>query len=233
MTSSTQRVSAPSGKLKTPLIAPSILSSDFAHLGREIKSAEAAGANWLHIDVMDGHFVPNLTLGPILVEAIRPITQLPLDCHLMVSEPAQWVEPFAKAGADVITVHVESTPHINRVLHQIRESGCRAGVSLNPGSPLVLIEEVLDIVDLVLVMSVNPGYGGQKFIETSIPKIEKLSQMRDERKFWIEVDGGVRPENIGRLFQAGVDIFVAGSAVFSSPDRNKAITDLKTHIGTR
>jgi ribulose-phosphate 3-epimerase len=216
-----------SKKQRRPLIAPSILSANFARLGEEIKSVEAAGADWLHVDIMDGHFVPNLTMGPLVVEAIRPLTQLPLDCHLMVSEPQDWIEPFAKAGANWITVHAEATPHLDRLLHQIQDCGCKAGVSLNPGSPLNLIEEVLNIVDLVLIMSVNPGFGGQKFIESSLLKVQRLAQARGDRPFLIEVDGGFHSKNIQKLYQAGVDIFVAGSAIFGSKDRLNAMDMLR------
>jgi len=209
------------------LIAPSILSANFAKLGSEIADVEKAGADWIHVDVMDGHFVPNLTIGPLIVDAIRPLTKLPMDCHLMVERPEDWVEPFAKAGADYITVHAEAAPHLDRLLHRIRELGCKAGVSINPGTSLSTIEEVLDIVDLVLIMSVNPGFGGQKFIESSIPKIERLVKMRGKRSFLIEIDGGVNPRNIAKMSKAGVDVFVAGSAVFSTDDRAKAIRDLR------
>ncbi|MBI2711681.1 MAG: ribulose-phosphate 3-epimerase [Bdellovibrio sp.] len=212
------------------LIAPSVLSADFACLGDEIKSVEAGGADWIHVDVMDGHFVPNLTLGPVIVQSIRPVTRLPLDCHLMVSEPEKWVEPFAKAGADVITVHAEATPHLDRLLRQIRELGCKAGVSLNPASSVSLIEEVLDLVDLVLVMSVNPGFGGQKFIESTVAKVEKLVQLQKKHSFLVEIDGGVSVKNIGILARAGVNVFVAGSSVFSAKDRAKAIQDLRAEI---
>jgi ribulose-phosphate 3-epimerase len=212
------------------LIAPSILSAQFACLGEEIKSVEAGGADWIHVDVMDGHFVPNLTFGPLIVQAIRPLTQLPLDCHLMVSNPEEWVEPFAKAGANTITVHAEATPHLDRLLRQIRELGCKAGVSINPASPLSLIEEVLGLVDLVLVMSVNPGFGGQKFIESAVTKVERLVELRKKRSFLVEIDGGVSVKNIGKLARAGVDVFVAGSSVFSAKDRSKAIQDLRTAI---
>ena len=211
-------------------VAPSLLSAQFARLGDEVKSVVDAGADWIHVDVMDGHFVPNLTFGPLIVEAIRPLTKLPLDCHLMVSEPEKWVTPFAKAGANIITVHAEATPHLDRLLHKIREEGCKAGVSLNPGSPLSLIEEVLDIVDLVLIMSVNPGFGGQKFIDSSVKKIEQLVQKRADRSFLIEIDGGVSEKNISKLGKAGVDVFVAGSAVFGSSDRKKAIEQLRAGL---
>lgn len=212
------------------LIAPSILSADFANLESEIKSVEAAGADWLHVDVMDGHFVPNLTIGPLVVEAIRDKTDLPLDCHLMVSRPEDWIEPFAKAGADVITIHAEAATHLHRQLSMIRELGCKAGVSINPGTSLATIEEALDYVDLVLVMSVNPGFGGQKFIETVVSKIERLAGVRGKRDFVIEVDGGVKADNIGRLRKAGADVFVAGSAVFGDPDRKKSMAALRAAL---
>jgi ribulose-phosphate 3-epimerase len=213
------------------LIAPSILSADFSKLAEEVHSVEKGGADWIHVDVMDGHFVPNLTIGPLVVKALRPVTKLPLDCHLMVSDPAKWVDAFAEAGANSITVHVEATAHIDRVLHHIKERGCKAGVSLDPGTPLVMIEEVLDLVDLVLVMSVNPGFGGQHFIDNSVSKIKRLVEMRGKRKFQIEVDGGVKASNIGMLAQAGVDVFVAGSAVFESKDRVQSIKALREAIG--
>jgi ribulose-phosphate 3-epimerase len=216
------------------LIAPSILSADFARLGEEVRAVEAAGADWLHVDVMDGHFVPNLTIGPVVVEWLKPITKLPLDCHLMVSRPEDWIEAFAKAGASTITVHAEATPHLNRLLNRIRELGCKAGVSLNPATPLGQIEEVLELVDLVLVMSVNPGFGGQEFIESTLSKVERLVEVRGQskdRNFLIEIDGGVKASNIGRMRQAGVDVFVAGSSVFGAKDRAQAIRQLRSAIG--
>ena len=209
------------------IVAPSILSMDFSKMREQLQAIESSKAQWLHVDVMDGHFVPNLTMGPLIVRAIRPLTELPLDCHLMVSEPEKWIEPFAQAGADQITVHAESSPHLNRLLHQIRDSGCQVGVSLNPSTPLAQIEEVLDLVDLVLVMSVNPGFGGQAFIESSYSKISRLQAMRGNRKFLIQVDGGVNEKNIGFLKEAGAEVFVVGTAVFGQKDRRRAIESLK------
>jgi ribulose-phosphate 3-epimerase len=211
-------------------LAPSILSADFSRLADEVRAVEKAGADWIHVDVMDGHFVPNLTIGPVVVDALRPITKLPLDCHLMVSRPEDWVEAFAKAGADRITVHAEATVHLDRLLHHIQDHGCKAGVSINPGTSLAMIEEVLDIADLVLVMSVNPGFGGQKFIDTAISKVERLAEVRGKRKFLIEIDGGINAENIGELTKAGVDVFVAGSTIFGAKDRARAIAELRAEI---
>jgi ribulose-phosphate 3-epimerase len=199
-------------------------------LGEEIASVERAGADWIHVDVMDGHFVPNLTIGPVVVQAIKPLTKLPLDCHLMISQPEQWVKAFADAGAAYITVHVEATHHLDRLLHQIRELGCKAGVSLNPATPVSSIEHVLDVVDLVLVMSVNPGFGGQKFIPETKKKVETLVQLRGSRSFLIQMDGGVSAKNISELHDAGVDCFVAGSAIFSAKDRSKSIGELRTAL---
>jgi ribulose-phosphate 3-epimerase len=213
------------------LIAPSLLSADFAKLASEVAEVERAGADWLHVDVMDGHFVPNLTVGPLVVEAIKPHTHLPLDCHLMVSRPEDWVEGFAKAGASTITVHAEASVHLHRLLGHIRSLGCKAGVSINPATPVAAIEPVLDLVDLVLVMSVNPGFGGQAFIEPSLEKVKRLSDLRGKRHYLIEIDGGINRDTIARARQAGVDVFVAGSAIFAAKDRAAAIQELRSKAG--
>ena len=213
--------------LKSGLIAPSILSADFSDLRAELAEIEKGGADWVHVDVMDGHFVPNLTMGPVVVEALKKRTRLPLDCHLMVARPEECVEPFAKAGADIITVHAEATPHLDRLMRRIRELGCKAGVSLNPGTPLSMIEEVLHLADLVLVMSVNPGFGGQKFIPGALSRIERLATSRGQLPYLIEVDGGVNAETIIDLRRAGADVFVAGAAIFGSSNREQAISKLR------
>ena len=213
------------------LIAPSILSADFSRLGEEVRALEAGGADWIHVDVMDGAFVPNLTIGPLVVGALRPLTQLPLDCHLMVSRPEDWIDAFAKAGANMITIHAEAAIHLDRQLNRIRETGCQVGVSINPGTSLSVLEEVLDLVDLVLVMSVNPGFGGQKFIASSLDKIARLAGLRGSRKFLIEVDGGIKTDNIAQIRAAGADVFVAGSAIFADADRGRAIASLQKALG--
>ena len=199
-----------------PLICPSILASDFAKLGAEVAAIEAAGADWVHVDVMDGHFVPNITLGPDVVKALRRHTSLPFDVHLMVAPVDPWLEASRNAGADILTVHPESGPHLHRTLGRIRQLGAQAGVVFNPGTPLTLLEDVIDLVDLVLIMSVNPGFGGQSFIDGSLRKIERVRGMLDAAgsKARLQVDGGVTAANAGACVAAGADALVAGTAVF-------------------
>ncbi len=211
-------------------IAPSILSADFCRLGDEIRAIEAAGADYVHIDVMDGHFVPNITIGPLVVAAVRKITSLPLDVHLMIENPDRYIQDFAAAGADIIVVHAEASTHLHRSIQLIKSLGKRAGVSLNPATPLNCLDYVLADLDLVLLMTVNPGFGGQSFIEECLPKIKSLRAMLDKRglETELEVDGGVKIENIGRIAHAGADVFVAGSAVFGSSDYAATIKDLKS-----
>jgi ribulose-phosphate 3-epimerase len=211
------------------MIAPSILSADFARLGEEITSVVAAGAEVIHIDVMDGHFVPNITIGPLVVAAVRTITTAPLDVHLMISDADRYLEAFAEAGADWITVHVEVCPHLHRTIDAIKKLGKKAGAVLNPATPLSSLECILDDLDLVMLMSVNPGFGGQRFIPGAIDKTRRLKAMIDQRglQTGIEIDGGVSPATIGAIAEAGANIFVAGSAVFNQPDYASEIAELK------
>lgn len=210
-------------------IAPSILSADFTSLGRDIQRLSDWKADWIHFDVMDGHFVPNMSFGPVLCSAIRPLTKLPIDVHLMVDEPSRFFDWFVKAGADIITFHAEAERHIHRSLQHLHESGVKAGVVLNPGTPVVAVKEVLPYCDLVLVMSVNPGFGGQKFIPESLGKIAELRNMIDERGLAteIEVDGGVNPETAKLCVKAGATVLVAGSAVFQAADQKEMIRQLR------
>ena len=218
--------------MAAPLICPYILASDFSKLGEEVRALDAAGADWIHVDVMDGHFVPNITLGPEIVKAIRPHTTLPFDVHLMVAPVDPWLEAYREAGADILTVHPESGPHLHRTLGRIRQLGAKAGVVLNPGTPLAVLEEVVELVDLVLLMSVNPGFGGQSFIPTSLRKIEKARALLDAAgsKAHLQVDGGVTGANAAACVAAGADALVAGSFIFKGgPDAYAAnIQALKT-----
>lgn len=214
------------------IIAPSILSADFSRLGEEIKAVENAGADWIHIDVMDGHFVPNITYGPIIVEASKKSCALPLDVHLMIEKPDLMIPEFIKAGADLISVHAEACTHLNRTINLIRESKVKAGVALNPATPLSAIEWVLEDLDFVLIMSVNPGFGGQRFIPNSLDRIRTLKKMIRNRGLstLIQIDGGVNGKTIREISEAGVDSFVAGSAIFNSPDYAATIRDFRSKI---
>jgi len=215
------------------LIAPSILSADFSKLGDEIRAVEDAGADWIHVDVMDGHFVPNITIGPLIVEAARRVTELPIDVHLMIERPERYIKDFANAGADLIAVQVEACVHLNRTIQMIKETGLKAGIVLNPSTPLSSIEWVLTDVDFVMIMSVNPGFGGQKFITNSLDKIRDLRRMIQAKELstLIEIDGGVNEKTIKNISDAGVNVFVAGSAIFGSPDYKKTITKFRELIG--
>ncbi|WP_433957730.1 ribulose-phosphate 3-epimerase [Cytobacillus horneckiae] len=210
-------------------IAPSILSADFSKLGEEIKDVEQGGADYIHVDVMDGHFVPNITIGPLIVDAIRPITKLPLDVHLMIENPDQYIEAFAKAGADYITVHVEACQHLHRTIHLIKSFGIKAGVVLNPATPVQSIKHVLEDIDMVLLMTVNPGFGGQKFITSVLPKIAEVKQLIEagDLQVEIEVDGGVNEETAKLCMEAGADVLVAGSAVYNKENRAEAIAAIR------
>lgn len=214
------------------LIAPSILSADFSRLGEEVKAVEQVGADWIHVDVMDGHFVPNITIGPLVVEAVKRATELPLDVHLMIENPDQFLEDFAMAGSALITVHVEACAHLHRTIQAIKAWGIKAGVSLNPATPLSSIEWIMEDVDLVLIMSVNPGFGGQVFIPQALQKIRDLKPMIRAKNpnVLIEVDGGINQETIRSVAEAGADVFVAGSAIFGSSDYGKTVNRLRSLI---
>ncbi len=215
------------------LIAPSILSADFSKLGDEIRAVEDAGADWIHVDVMDGHFVPNITMGPLIVKAVRRVTLLPIDVHLMIENPDRYIQDFSKAGATLISVQVEACIHLNRTIQMIKEFDSRAGVVLNPSTPLSSIEWVLEDVDFVLIMSVNPGFGGQAFITNSLDKIRELRTMIQDRGLstLIQIDGGVNEKTIEEISLAGTDVFVAGSAIFGSQDYKKTIDSFRKKIG--
>ena len=210
-------------------IAPSILAADFARLGDEIRAVADAGADYIHIDVMDGRFVPNITIGPLVVEAVRRVTDLPLDVHLMIQEPDRFIDDFASAGANILTVHVEVLPHLHRTLQVIREKGMKAGATLNPSTPLCFLDHVLGDLDQVLIMSVNPGFGGQAFIPDSLNKARRLKNMIDERGLTvdIEIDGGVKADNIRMVAEAGVNVFVSGSGIFGQPGYPEVIAHMK------
>jgi ribulose-phosphate 3-epimerase len=214
------------------LIAPSLLSADFTNLGEAVRAAERGGADWLHVDVMDGHFVPNITLGPLVVKAIRRVATVPLDVHLMISEPDRYLEAFAEAGAARISVHAEVLPHLHRTVQRIQGLGMKAGVALNPSTPVVMLEDVVDDLDHVLVMSVNPGFGGQTFIPRSESKVRAVRELLSARgaRALIEIDGGIDAANAARVVAAGVDVLVAGQAVFGSADPAAAIRELRAAV---
>jgi ribulose-phosphate 3-epimerase len=216
--------------MTTPLISPSILSADFARLADAVQQVEAAGADWIHVDVMDGHFVPNLTVGPPMVEALRKVTTLPLDVHLMMTNPDEFIPEFAKAGADILTVHVETCPHLHRTVQSIKEHNVKAGVSLNPATSATTLEHILGDVDLVLVMSVNPGFGGQNFIDGTLDKIRQIRTMINTSKGspYLEVDGGITVSNVASVLKAGANVLVAGSAIFGSSNITDTIRQLRT-----
>ena len=214
------------------LLAPSILSADFSNLAQQVRLAEMGGADWIHCDVMDGHFVPNITIGPIIIEAARRVTKLPLDIHLMIKNPDKYLEDFITAGADYVSVHVEEVAHLNRTVARIKELGAKAGVVLNPATPISLVKDIAEYIDLLLLMTVNPGFGGQKFITNSIKRIKEAVKLRNdlETDFLIEIDGGVNVDTIKSAYDAGVDVFVAGSAIFGADNISAAATELKNLI---
>ena len=214
-------------------ISPSLLSADFSRLAEEVRAAEEAGAAMLHVDVMDGHFVPNITIGPLVVEALRKVAKVPLDVHLMISDPDRYIPDFIKAGADILTVHLEATAHLHRSVQSIRERGVRAGVSINPATPVHLLEDIIQDTDMVLLMSVNPGFGGQDFIPYSLTKLRQLKKLISDRglKTEIEVDGGVKPENAREVAEAGADILVMGSAFFKSGDYRATMEKIRRAFG--
>ncbi|HPF43389.1 MAG TPA: ribulose-phosphate 3-epimerase [Syntrophomonadaceae bacterium] len=214
------------------IVAPSILSANFTRLGQDIDQVKTAGADWLHIDIMDGHFVPNLTIGPQVVADIRKVTDLFLDVHLMIEKPENFVGAFAEAGADLITVHAEASNHLNRLVNQIKQTGCKAGVSLNPATPAMLLEDIIADVDLILLMTVNPGFGGQSFIPSVLPKIKVVKQMleRQNAAAYLEVDGGINNLNAPEVVRAGANVLVAGSYIFGNPDPTGAVYALKNSI---
>ncbi|MBT8387239.1 MAG: ribulose-phosphate 3-epimerase [Ignavibacteria bacterium] len=214
------------------LLAPSILSADFSNLTQQVRLAEMGGADWIHCDVMDGHFVPNITIGPVIVEAARRVTKLPLDVHLMIKNPDRYIEDFVNAGADYVSVHVEEVPHLNRTVARIKELGAKAGVVINPATPVSSVKDIAEYIDLLLLMTVNPGFGGQKFITNSIRRIKEVVKLRNDldAEFLIEIDGGVNVDTIKPARDAGVDVFVAGSAIFSADNISAAATELKNLI---
>lgn len=217
------------------ILAPSILSADFTNLTQQIRLVEMAGADWIHCDIMDGHFVPNITFGPFIVEAVNRITNLPLDVHLMIENPELYVNDFIKAGADYITVHFEEVVHLNRLMNQIKELGAKAGVVINPSTPVHSIKDIAEYIDLLLIMTVNPGFGGQKFIPNSIRRIHEAVELREKfsSKFLIEVDGGINNLNIRTVSDAGVDVFVAGASIFKADNISAATTELKNLISSK